>query len=78
MSDFVKFTFPKQPPTEPLKAGELSQAVHLDTNGVVIFPGGMMHPYSFRDICGEEAYQELLKRPRVQSEYTDEELNDKA
>jgi hypothetical protein len=46
-----------------LEAGELSQAVHLDTNGVVCFPGGWMHPMSFRDIAGEEAYQELLKRP---------------
>jgi hypothetical protein len=48
-----------------LNAGELSQAVHLDANGVmVIFPGGWMHPGSFRFIAGEQAYQELLKRPR--------------
>jgi hypothetical protein len=59
-----------------LKAGELSQAVHLDTNGVVRFPGGMMHPESFRFIAGEQAYQELLARPRVQSEYTEEELSE--
>lgn len=59
---------------KPLEAGQLSAAVHLDTNGAVVFPGGMMHPKSFRDICGEQAYQELLARPRVQSEYTAEEL----
>ena len=57
-------------------AGALSDAVHLDTNGVVCFPGGYMHPGSFRYIAGEEAYQALLARPRVQSEYTDEELEE--
>lgn len=56
-------------------SSKLADNVHLDTNGVVVFPGGMMHPYSFRDLMGEEAYQELLARPRVQSEYTEEELN---
>lgn len=73
---YKTFTFGEPPPMEPLKEGELSQAVHMDTNGVVVFPGGCMHPFSFRDIAGEAAYQELLKRPRVQSEYTEEELND--
>ncbi len=56
----------------------LAENVHLDTNGVVVFNvdgmAGWMHPYSFREIAGEEAYQELLARPRVQSEYTAEEL----
>ena len=61
--------------TKKLKAGELSQTVHLDTNGVVCFPGGWMHPFSFRYIAGEAAYQELLKRPRAQGEYTEEELS---
>jgi hypothetical protein len=73
---YKTFTFGEMPKCEPLKDGELSQAVHLDTNGVVVFPGGWMHPFSFRDIAGEAAYQELMKRPRVQSEYTEEELND--
>jgi hypothetical protein len=47
----------------------LDPDVHLDTEGVVNFPGGFMHPYSFRDLMGEEAYQELLARPRVPSPY---------
>ena len=75
MTDYRKHTFPKMPRPAPIAADELSQAVHLDTQGAVIFPGGMMHPESFRFLAGEEAYQALLKRPRVQSEYTDEELS---
>ena len=75
MTEYRTYKFPEQPRPEPFNAGELSQAVHLDTNGVVIFPGGMMHPESFRFLVGEQAYQELLARPRVQSEYTDEELS---
>ena len=55
--------------------GLASNAVRLDTNGVVIFPGGMMHPQSFRFLCGDAAYEALLALPRVQSEYTDEELS---
>jgi hypothetical protein len=62
--------------SERIAFGLASEAVRLDTNGVVIFPGGMMHPKSYRDICGEAAYQALLKLPRVQSEYTDEELSE--
>lgn len=58
-----------------LTAGELSQDVHLDINGVVCFPGGWMHPESFKFLCGETAYKELLARPRVQSEFTDEGLS---
>jgi len=57
-------------------AGALSDAAHLDANGVVCFPGGFMHPSSFRFLVGEEAYQVLLARPRTQSEYTKEELRD--
>lgn len=60
-------------------SSKLAEGVNLDTNGVVVIhTNGMnawMHPESFRDIMGDEAYQELLKRPRVQSEYTDEELS---
>lgn len=42
----------------------------MDTEGCVVFPGGVfMHPLSFRDIFGEDAYQELLARPRVPSPY---------
>lgn len=76
MGDYKTYTFGEpQPRPEPFKVGELSDAVHLDTSGAVVFPGGMMHSESFRFLCGELAYQELLKRPRVQSEYTDEELD---
>ena len=51
-------------------------AVRLDVNGVVLFPGGMMHPYTFRDMMGEDAYQELLARPRVASPYSKENTED--
>lgn len=37
--------------------------VVLLTRGKVFI--GMMHPYSFRDVFGEKAYQRLLKLPRV-------------
>lgn len=62
-------------------SSKLAEGVNLDTNGVVvIFDAvhhfkGWMHPLSFREEYGEEAYQELLARPRVQSEYTEEELS---
>lgn len=39
--------------------------------------GGCMHPYSFRDMFGEEMYQELLARPRVPSPYPDDENDEK-
>jgi hypothetical protein len=44
--------------------------IQLTVSGVVWIPGvGMMHPESFRDMAGEEAYQELLKRPRIVTSY---------
>ncbi len=73
MSVYRRYTWAD--PIERLKnAGATSDAVRLDTNGVVKFPGGWMHPNSFRAICGDAAYEALLKLPRVQSEYTAEEL----
>lgn len=50
--------------------------VHLTVAGAVMFPGGFMHPDSFREIMGEEAWQELLKRPRIVSEYDEEETHE--
>lgn len=48
--------------------------IQLTVSGVVWIPGvGFMHPFSFRDMAGEEAYQELLKRPRVVTSYDLEE-----
>lgn len=46
----------------------------LDTNGVVIvFDNGrivaFVHPYTYRDLCGQEAYEALLSGPRVASPY---------
>jgi hypothetical protein len=35
---------------------------------------GFIHPETFKDIAGEEAYQELLRRPRMVCEYDDKEL----
>ena len=50
--------------------------IALTVSGVVMIPGiGWFHPYSFRDMFGEEAYQELLRRPRVVCEYDDEVEN---
>jgi len=44
--------------------------IALTVSGVVIIPGfGYLHPRTFKDIAGEEAYQELLRRPRVICEY---------
>ena len=49
--------------------------ISLTVSGVVIIPGfGFLHPSTFKDIAGEEAYQVLLRRPRVVCEYDDEEL----
>lgn len=61
-------------------SGKLAKGVNLDTNGVVVLTDGehflgWMHPYSFRDMF-PEFWEELLARPRVQSEYTEEELSD--
>lgn len=50
---------------------QISPNVHLTDDGVVLFPGGAMHPYAFRDLVGEDAYQELLARPRVPNPYRD-------
>ena len=51
----------------------MREDIRLTVSGVVWIPGvGWMHPQSFRDIAGEEAYQELLKRPRVVTSYDDE------
>lgn len=43
----------------------------LTVEGAVKFDGGYMHPETYRQLMGEAAYQELLKGPIVQSEYTD-------
>jgi len=47
----------------------LAEDVHLTVGGSVQFRGGYIHPYAFRDLMGEEAYQELLARPRIVCEY---------
>ena len=53
----------------------LADGVNLTDDGVVFINTetiqGFMHPYSFRDMMGEEAYQELLARPRVRSPYAE-------
>lgn len=44
--------------------------IQLTVSGVVWIPGlGFMHPNSFREMAGEAAYEELLKRPRVVTSY---------
>lgn len=47
----------------------LADHVHLTVGGAVQFEGGYCHPEVIRDMFGEEAYQELLARPRVVCEY---------
>lgn len=54
-------------------------SANLDTNGVVVISENgvllaWMHPSTYRDFAGEPAFQEMVARPRVQSEYTPEEL----
>lgn len=61
-------------------SSKLAEGVNLDTNGVVVLTAngvrlGWMHPFQFRDMFPEH-WEELLARPRVQSEYTEEELKD--
>jgi len=49
----------------------VNEDVFISYEGVVCLPGfGYIHPYAFRDLMGEEAYQEILARPRKPSEYT--------
>jgi hypothetical protein len=56
-------------------SGLVPEGIHLNTDGVVEFNcgdlHGFMHPFSFRDLYGEDAYQELLARPRVLSPYVE-------
>jgi hypothetical protein len=51
----------------------LREGVNLTVGGAVKFPGGYIHPYAFRDLTGEEAWEELLVRPRIVCEYDYEE-----
>ena len=57
---------PVTPITLPLR-----DDIFMTYEGAVCVPGvGYIHPYSFRDIAGEEAYQEVINRPWKPSEYT--------
>lgn len=48
--------------------------IRLTVNGVVWIPGfGFLHPQTFKDIAGEEAYQWLLAQPRIVTSYDTEE-----
>lgn len=51
----------------------LREGVNLTVGGAVKWPGGYCHPEAFRDLMGEEAWEELLARPRVVCEYDYEE-----
>jgi hypothetical protein len=51
--------------------GIVREDVFISYEGVVCIPGvAYMHPEAFRDLMGEDEYQELLSRPRRPSEYT--------
>lgn len=44
--------------------------IALSVSGVVVIPGvGYMHIKTFEDIAGKEAVDELLRRPRIVTEY---------
>lgn len=47
--------------------------VRMTVGGAVKFDGGYIHPESYRELMGEDAYQELLALPRVVCEYDEEE-----
>lgn len=47
--------------------------IYMTEDGVVMIgKGTFIHPSTFRDVAGEEAYQELIARPRVRSPYSKE------
>ena len=53
--------------------GEMNPKVCLTVGGVVYLDGiGYMHPHAFRDVFGEEMYNELLSRPRIVCEYDED------
>jgi len=56
---------------------QVKQNVHLTVSGAVVFDGGFMHPETFRNIFGEESYQELLSRPRIVTSYDIEDEDGK-
>lgn len=45
----------------------------LTVDGVVLMGLSMMHLEAFKDTFGEDAYQELLKQPRVPNPYGEDE-----
>ena len=53
----------------------LRDDIRLTVSGVVWIPGmGFMHSATFKDTCGNAAYRELLRRPRVVTAYDRPEL----
>jgi hypothetical protein len=56
--------------------GELAEDVYLTVGGAIKYGCGYIHPEHFRDMFGEEAYQEVLARPRIVCEYDYEEETD--
>jgi hypothetical protein len=64
-ADTVKF--PAAPATFPIE--KISDKIHMTDDGVVIIPGGWVHPFTVRDMVTPEAWAEFLTRPRVPSLY---------
>lgn len=55
---------------KPLKAEEVSPDIRLTIGGVIrVGNRGFIHPFSFRGLFGEEAFEEVMSRPRIVSEY---------
>lgn len=57
----------------------ISQRPVLTVDGVVLLFKdaalvGMMHPFAYRDLFGEDAYKILLDGPRAPSLYPEEDL----
>jgi hypothetical protein len=49
---------------------QLRDDIRMTYDGVVVLPnGGYAHPNVIRDWLGEDAYIDLLSRPRIASEY---------
>jgi hypothetical protein len=53
-----------------LKASEVAADIHLTVGGSIrVGNRGFIHPLAFRALFGEEAFREVMSRPRVVSEY---------
>jgi hypothetical protein len=73
--DFIREAV-KQLSSRDVKIPEGRDCEPRMTVGGVVMMGsfGFMHPETAREIMGEEAYQEMLAKPRIVTEYDVEEI----